>query len=804
MAVNKKKVKRIIGIIAKVFAVTLLISIAVGTVYFIKLIDTTKWKDFDPTKLENQAQTLVFFDKDNKPIGGMFSSQNRTNIKITDISPTIQKCFIAAEDVRFYSHPGVDIRRIIGAFITDLRMGHISQGGSTISQQLIKNTHLTNEQTITRKLQEARLALQLERVYTKDQILEMYINTVYFGNGAYGLQAAAQSYFGKNASELTIAQGALLAGVLKGPGIYAPHLHMDKSIARRDLVLDLMFKYNFITKEELATAKKEKVILAVKSKEKEQFGFFLDAASQEAESITKIAHEDMISGGYRIYTSMDSSLQSYCDGLISDKNNFPPPAKDGELVQSALVVLDSKTGAVRTVVGGREYTTKMGFNRATSSLRQPGSAIKPVLVYGPAIDRYGYTGATMIQDEPVNYNGYAPADLGKYLGWVTLRQALVRSLNVPAVRVLHDVGLSSCKDFASRLGIRFDKGDNNLSLALGGFTTGVTPLDFAGAYTAFPNGGRVSIPSFISRIEDSEGKVIYQSKYETTPVMTVDTAFIMTDILHNAAASGTASSLNMPKIPVAAKTGTVAWDKGNRDVWLASYNPEYTMVTWMGFDRTDNTHYLSSKVTGGSYPAVVQKAIYTYLYKNREAPKFVVPDTVTVVALDKKALLETQQVLLASPLTPEDQKLYEYFPKSQAPTNQSTYWQVPISPTGFSLSLSINNYPNISFLVAQDFARYDLYRIDGFGQTVKIKEFKAANGTIINYVDNTAGLGIWQYYILPVQPDLNVTGSPTQTLSITVTDPLATTPQDTGLLPEITLPNLFPTASPLAEPTATP
>lgn len=779
MALNRKKIKRIFSLGIKIAAVVVLLCIAGGIIFFIRLIDTTKWKDFDPSKLENLAQTLVFYDKDGNEVGGMHSSQNRTNIPLSDMPDSVQKALIATEDTRFYSHHGVDFQRIIGALWADLRGGSLSEGASTISQQLIKNTHLTNEKTWTRKLQEARLAMQLEQVYSKDQILEMYLNTVYFGKGAYGIEAAAESYFGIHAKELTLSQSALLIGILKGPGIYAPHINMDKSVARRDLILGLMKDQGYINQQQMEAARKEKVVLANNTDKSTQYGFYLDAAEQEAEAITKQPYEDLVSAGYRVYTALDTGLQQQLDDIMANAKNFPADAKDGTQVQSASIVVDSKTGAIKAVVGGRAYTTKFGLNRATGSRRQPGSAIKPILDYGVAIDRFGYTGASMVEDDPVNYGGYQPQDLGTPQGWVTLRYALSKSLNIPAVRILHDIGLESGKDFAGKLGIPFADGDNNLSLALGGFTNGVTPLELAGAYTAFANGGRLSHPAFIIRIDDSDGNTIYQANPVNTVVMSDATAFLMTDILKSTVQAGTATALKMDKIPVYAKTGTAGWNTGNRDVWIASYNPDYVMVTWMGFDKTDTAHVLSSKVTGGSYPAQIQKALYSYLYKGTEGPKFDPPPSVTLVALDKLALTTTGQALLATDLTPEDQKLYEYFPTAQAPTTQSTYWQTPVTPTGFSVGLSTNNLPEITFFAIQDYVRYDLYRIDGFGQTAKVAELKGAANSVVQYEDTTATMGTWQYYILPVHPDLNVTGSPTAAQSVTVPD-LTPQPTDTG------------------------
>ena len=777
---GKRNWKRIFINAAKIAGGLTLLGMAAAIVLFIWLINVTDWKSFDPAKIANQAQSLLIYDKDGKEVAGVSSGQNRIWVSLDKVPGKVQKAFIATEDVRFYSHSGVDIRRIFGALLEDIKQGSKAQGASTISQQLIKLTHLTNEKTWTRKLQEARLAIQLEQTYSKDEILEMYLNTVYFGNGAYGIEAAAESYFGKTCDKLTTAEGALLAGILKSPAKYAPHLHLDNSIERRNLILGLMNKYGFIDEDEMNEGKDEEVKLKLDSKKSNDYGYFMDAAVTEALGLLNLDYEDLVSGGYRIHTSMDRKLQTQCDKLMADDDSFPKDAKDGTPVEGALIVLDSETGAARAVVGGREYTTRMGLNRATSARRQPGSTIKPALVYGPAIDRYGYNPASMILDEKTDFNGYSPSNSGdRYRGWVTMRTSLVNSINVSAVKILNDVGLTTAKDFASRLGIPFAKGDDSLALALGGFTEGVTPMELASAYTAFSNGGRYAKGSFIDQITDADGKVLYENKHETTLAMSSSTAFLVTSMLQDAAQEGTAKLLGTSNLPVAAKTGTVNW-KGskNRDVWLAGYNPKYTIVAWEGFDKTDDEHYLASSVTGGKYPAKIVKGVFDYLYKDKDAPDFTIPDTVTMVALDKKALYDTQKQLLASELTPEDSKLYEYFPTDAVPTETSNYWQMPATPTDFSATLSARNLPQLSFTIVQSFARYDLYRVDMLGQTARIASFTGNAGKAIQYEDITATAGTWQYYALPVHPDINVTGQPTASQEVVV--PAAPEPTATG------------------------
>ena len=407
----------------------------------------------DPQKIYGVAQSTLVYDKDGVVVANIHGLEDRVWIPLSDIPAHVQQAIISAEDVRFYSHNGVDIKRIFGALWQDIKSGSLDQGASTLTQQLIKNSMLTREKTWSRKIEEAFLSIELERRYTKDEILEMYLNYNYFGAGAYGIEAAAQTYFGIPASELTLDQGALLAGILKSSANYAPHLNPENSVERRNLVLSLMEKYGYITADQCAQAQAVPLTLHMKE-DNAQYGWYVDASLEEAASLLHISYDDLQKGGYRIYTAMDQRMQSTAEALFADAENFPENASDGTVPQAALSVVDASTGHVCALIGGREYEVQRGLNRATQVKRQPGSVTKPLLVYAPALEGGSFTAASILKDEPTDFDGYQPKNFGDtYNGLVTLRTAVAKSLNVPAVSVLNSIGLETSVSFANSIGL---------------------------------------------------------------------------------------------------------------------------------------------------------------------------------------------------------------------------------------------------------------------------------------------------------------------------------------------------------------
>ena len=718
--------------------------------------------ELDVGRITNAGQTLHLYDGSGEQIASLHGAEDRTAVSLEEIPQHVRNAFLAVEDVRFYSHSGIDIKRIFGALLADLRSGSLEQGASTITQQLIKLSHLTSEKTLERKVQEAILALELEAQYSKDEILEMYLNYVYFGGGAYGIESAAWRYFGIHASELTVAQGALLAGIVKSPSNYAPHLDPEASVKRRDLVLSLMAENGFLTEEEAQEAMAEPLVLNEQADTGYDHGYYVDAALDEACELLGLDREGLYSGGYRVYTYLDTELQELCEALFEDPSLFPEDAADGEPVQAALTVIDPESFGVTALLGGRSYDVQRGFNRATDMRRQPGSTIKPVLVYAPAIDRFGYTAASVMLDEPTDFGGYQPQNYGnKYYGLVTLREAMLRSLNVPAVKLLSNIGVRTGKTFAERLGISFDPADNSLSLALGGFTYGVSPLSLCGAYASFAAGGLYESPCFVQKITDSQGVVLYERTPNPQRVMDERTAFLLTSMMQSCVTSGTGRRLNTG-IPLAGKTGTTGMTAGtgNKDIWTTAYNPDYCAVVWMGFDDTDAQHSLPSDATGGTYPAELLSALFDALYPSKTAaPAFEVPEGIVEVRLDG-ASLEEGVAVLANAMTPADSVVTEYFTQDTVPTETTKYWAVPSSVKKVSLSLNEQGRPVVSFGPPQAFVRYRIYRAAGGGEPVLIAELPGDMGRI-DYEDNSAPYGVvCQYYVQPVHPEMTLAGEP--------------------------------------------
>ncbi len=758
MAENQKAFGNRRGMARRILLAYLLFFLAfllLGTVYILSL---DAWNEFDPAKIRDIPQSLIVYDADGREVSSLHAKEDRIYVSIDEIPLLVQKAFISAEDVRFYEHNGIDVRRILAAAWADIKAGSYVQGASTISQQLIKLSHLSSKKSLSRKIEEAILAYQMEKQFTKDEILEMYLNYVYFGGGYYGIEAAARGYFGIHASELSVAQGAQLAGILKSPTNYAPHLKPEASVKRRNLILETMKEYGFLSEMECVAAQAEPVVI-VHEENQEKRGYYVDLALQEACEILQVEMETLLSKGYRIRTAMDSDLQNQCEKWMQDETLFPPDVPSG--LEVALVVIDVRTSGVAALMGGRENTAALAYNRAVSIRRQPGSVIKPIISYAPALEYNGYTAVSMLLDEKTDFNGYAPENFGgSYYGWVTLRTAVTKSLNVPAVKVLSDIGVKTGKDFASSVGIVFDESDDSLALALGGFTYGVSPYQVAGAYAAFAAGGTYSTPALIMEIATAKGELLYQYAPEKKRVMSEENAYVLTSMLQSVVEEGTGRRLDLGDVEIAGKTGTTgnAGGKGNRDAWMAAYNPEYAAAVWMGYDDSTNGKELPANVTGGTYPALLLEKIFSALYEEHEAPAFTMPEGVKEYRLDKYTLETEHMAVLANALTPSDSMLREVFVDGTEPNDISEYWIVPAPPEELLFTATESGWPEISFEPVNTFVIYRLYRIDGQGDTALLGEWPGTEGTV-RYTDVTVRDGeSYEYYVLPVHPQLEIAG----------------------------------------------
>lgn len=743
------KVKKVLLTILAALIGVLLLFCAAFYVFF----DVPNWQKLDISRLSALAQTSSMYDMNGELMSELRGPENRIIVSLDEIPLHTRQAFIAAEDLRFYDHRGIDVYRILGALRSNLKSGSLAEGASTITQQLAKLTHLSAEKTIRRKLEEINLAFQIEKVYNKDEILAMYLNTVYFGRGAYGIQAAAQAYFGVDAEDLTLNQSASLAAIIKAPSIYAPHISPSNNRSRRQYILSVMAENGFISQEEKQAALDESIWVLAQEAEKQLYSWYIDEALRESAELLGLSADEVIQGGFKIYTAYDARLQTIADEVYADSSFFPAAASDGTPIQSAMAVVDTNNGAVLAMIGGRDYTVRRGLNRATQMRRQPGSALKPLAVYGPALE-LGYTTASVLLDEKTSFGGYTPRNAGdRYYGLVTMRTAIRNSLNTTAVRLLEEIGLDASIQYLNKMGIPTRNSDRNLSLALGSMTYGVTPVELAAAYVPYANGGIYHQPYCVERIETVDGSNVYERKDSGKQVLSAQNAFLMTSLLQSVVSSGTGTRMLAANTPIAGKTGTVSMTGGNRDIWMTAYTPEISVAVWMGYDQTDAKHKISNGITGGRNTASLAAAFFKKAYADREKPDFSQPDGLVWLTLDKRALTSRGSIMLASDKTPKEYRLSEVFVASNRPYAVSDIWQAPDAPSSFYVAHNASGYPELHFKASSD-ARYRIQR-DSVGESVILTEMIASSGQALSFLDSTAQAGIlYTYRIIPIHEEL--------------------------------------------------
>ena len=527
-------------------------------------------------------------------IGSFYSEQReeRKIVSLSEIPPYLLDAVITMEDKRFYQHQGIDLRGMARATLANLRERRIIQGGSTITQQLVKNLFLNSKGDPLRKINEMIMALLVEMTYSKRDILEAYLNEVYLGQrgsiSICGLGQAAKFYFGKKVGELTLSQAILIAGMIKNPRRYSPYRDMREAINRRNLVLSEMRETGKISEEEYRIASKEKMILARGTQKKNKAPYFLDFVAHKLEK--KFPPEALISKGLKIFTTFDMKMQleaesTLKEGLKNLENSYPylQYGDEGDELQGALVAIDVHTGHIKTMVGGKDYKMSQ-FNRVWQARRQPGSLFKPI-VYLAALEGEQYTLASIIEDSPLTIKlkdeKWSPRNYGgKYYGKVTLRSALEESLNTATVRLTQKVGISKVIELAHSLGIDVPLPEV-LSLALG--SVEITPLEITQAYATLANSGIRCEPIAVRTVVDRSGRILLQNNPEEKRVVSQQAAYLITYLLKGVVKEGTASRLRKMgfKGPVAAKTGT---SSGYKDAWFIGYTPDMVFCVWVGFD----------------------------------------------------------------------------------------------------------------------------------------------------------------------------------------------------------------------------
>lgn len=676
---KKKKGKSLLRMMALTLVICMLLGVIGGVAafaYFIKGIPP-----LDEAKIKDPLSSTIYDMNGHKIVD--LGGQKRTYISYSDIPKVLENAVLATEDARFYQHHGVDFIRLGGAILANIKEGYGAEGGSTITQQVVKLTFLSPEKTIKRKIQEAWLALRLEQKYSKHEILEMYLNKIYYSNGVYGVAKAAEYYFGKtNLKESTLPEAALLAGLPQSPNNYNPYEHPDAAKKRRDIVLSLMAEHGFITKEEAEKAKQVPIasMLVDRKKHSESTSIPYDSFIDEViKEVTDQANVNVYEDGLKIYTTLDPNAQSYVEDLLNSNELFTNK-KD---LQTSIALIDTKTGEIRALGGGRnEDNVTFGFNYATQRVGQPGSTIKPILDYGPAIEYLKWPTAHILVDEPYQYSDGTPIKNwnGKYEGAMTMRMALAKSRNIPALKALQAVGKERARQFANKLGMGFDSIYE--SYAIGGLERGVSPLQMAGAYSAFGNNGVYIKPHAVTKIVFPDN-----TEMDLTPkpkvAMKDYTAYMITDMLKTVVQSGTGTLANVPGLHVAGKTGTTNYsedvarhyglpDDAVPDSWFVGYTPNYTAAVWTGFSKKSGTANLS--VYEQKIPRLLFKKVISHV--DHDSEDFPMPKSVVKLPVKKGS----NPPQLAGPFTPKEEIVYECFVRGSEPTETATD-DKPLAPT---------------------------------------------------------------------------------------------------------------------------
>lgn len=587
--------------------------------------------------------SILYSDRD-EPFASL-APEFRIFVPLSRVPKLVQQAILDTEDAQFYRHGAISLKGMARAAIRNLAAARLREGGSTITQQLAKSLFLSPERTLTRKFKEIQLAREIERRYSKDKILEMYLNTIYFGGGAYGIEAAARTYFSKSVGQLTLAEAAVLAGLPKAPSLYSPFNDLKRAKERRDYVLSRMQKEGHISAAQARTAMRLPVMLAPFFKARGIAPFFVDFVRKDLEP--RFGRILLTKGGLRIYTTLDIEMQrqateSLRRGVADTEKTLAGKRKgtaaDQSVLEGALVALDPETGDIRAIVGGRDYGRSQ-FNRAVQARRQPGSAFKP-FVYAAAFDR-GFTPASLMDDYPVSYSiqqdgrlvEWSPENYDRqFRGPVTLRRALEESINVPTVRLLEAVGVEPVISLAHRMGITSDL-RREYALALG--VSEVSLLELISAYGVLANRGMRVPPRAIRKVTSPGGDVLEASDVAGERALREEVAFLVTSVLQGAVERGTAKRAKIPGRDVAAKTGT---SQEAADIWLVGYTPRLVAGLWMGYDQPRS---LGTHESAGRLAAPVWANFMRRVLPNVPADTMPIPEGVFTASVNWRTGLPT-------------------------------------------------------------------------------------------------------------------------------------------------------------------
>ncbi len=613
---NKKKEKkknRSQPFLVKITIISIFVLILSFILSFAFLVSFSSQKMVDLVQTSNFINPITskVYDINGKLVTEFFQ-ENRTPIELSQIPPHLKSAFIAIEDSNFYHHHGISIRGILRALWENIKEGRIAQGGSTITQQLAVNTFLTREETLSRKIQDALLALQIERTFTKNEILEMYLNLIYFGHGAHGIAEATQLYFDKSVEDLSLAESALIAGIPRRPYYYSPFINLEAALKRKNIILKRMWDMGYINENEYSQARAEQIEFNQNRDSQEIAPYF--SSYIRTKLLEQYGVNMVFKGGLKIYTTLDLDLQKKA------KKTFLESGREG-----ALVAIEPQTGHIKAMIGGRSYE-ESEFNRATQADRQPGSAFK-TFVYLTAIQKR-ISPSLLIEDAPIIYeNGWSPENYEKeFKGPVTLREAFEDSINVVGVKLLERVGVRDVIQNAHNAGIKSSL-RADLSLALG--TSEVTPLEMASAYATIANMGTYIEPVSILKIEDHNGKVLEENQTIKKKVFSEDVCYTLIKLMEGVIDRGTGLKAKIDR-PAAGKTGTT---NENIDAWFVGFTPELTCTVYVG---NDDRKSLGNKMTGGVVAAPIWHDFMVAALEGQQVKEFMKPDNVKEVAVCAK------------------------------------------------------------------------------------------------------------------------------------------------------------------------
>ncbi len=642
MTVRRKKTEdsgpgiglsKIFKVLFAIIFLFLLVTVGGTVAYYVMTLDLP---GIDALKDYRPSIASRVYDENNELIDEFFL-EDRKMVKIADVPKIAQHAFVAAEDSRFYQHEGFDLQSIFRAMFKNVEAGKIVQGGSTITQQVAKLMYLSPERKYVRKMKEAILSYRIDKYLTKDEILHLYLNQIYLGHGAYGIESASLSYFGHGAKELTLPEAALLAGLPKAPSTYSPYLYYDRAKQRQVYVLTRLMEEGYITKEQMDAAAAAPLNLRP-IKPKDKFAaYFVEHVRRYVQE--KYGADVLYKEGLSIYTTLNLNMQKAArDAMLKGLTEMEGRGKyEKGLVQGALYSMDVKTGAIRAMVGGRDYD-KSEFNRSTQSRRQPGSAFKP-LIYTAAFDK-GMNPSTQFVDSPIVFNDpsqedglWKPKNFDeKFLGPITMRTALVQSRNVVTVKILQDIGLDYAISYATNMGIESPM-SKNLSLALG--SSGVTLQEMVRAYGVLANGGKKVTPFFIRKIVDRTGNVFEEAKPQAEPVIDPRIAFMTTYVMQDVVESGTGRRVKSIGRPVAGKTGTT---NDIRDAWFIGFTPSLITGVWIGFDQEKS---LGKQEVGGRAAAPIWLYFMEKALQGKPVEAFPTPEGIVFVKVDVRTGVPT-------------------------------------------------------------------------------------------------------------------------------------------------------------------